>query len=65
MTTIQYASHFVVWRGECDTHTEDVAESVARLATAATTTQLSTHSSLKSIRGKKGVTYLPLTCIQL
>ena len=27
--------------------------------------QLSTHSSLVSIRGKKGVTYLPLTCIQL
>ena len=22
-----YASHLVVWRGECDTHTEDAAES--------------------------------------
>ena len=31
----------VVWRGKCDAHTVDVAESVARLATAATTTQLS------------------------
>ena len=50
---------------ELTAHIEDVAESVARLATPATTTQLSTHSSLKSIRGKKGVTYQPLTCIQL
>lgn len=36
----KYDSHMLARRGICDTRTVDVAESVARLATAATTTQL-------------------------